>query len=68
MELLQWAGANGCPWNEWTCANAASIWRYYNGHAPIIVHGMQIHAIMLLKVVNWRYCNGCGPMDVLGTQ
>jgi hypothetical protein len=21
--VLKWARENGCPWDEWTCANAA---------------------------------------------
>jgi hypothetical protein len=23
LKTLQWARANGCPWDEWTCAHAA---------------------------------------------
>jgi hypothetical protein len=30
LEILQWARANGCPWNEYTCSYAAR-----NGHLEI---------------------------------
>jgi hypothetical protein len=31
LSLLQWARANGCPWNGWTCAGAAE-----GGHLEIL--------------------------------
>jgi hypothetical protein len=29
--VLKWARENGCPWDEWTCANAAE-----RGHNDIL--------------------------------
>jgi hypothetical protein len=29
--MLKWARANGCPWNERTCANAA-----WHGHLEVL--------------------------------
>ena len=29
--MLQWARANGCPWNEWTCTAAAK-----GGHLEVL--------------------------------
>jgi hypothetical protein len=31
LEVLQWARANGCPWDWLTCADAA-----YNGHLDVL--------------------------------
>jgi hypothetical protein len=31
LDALQWARTNGCPWNEETCAQAAS-----NGHLDVL--------------------------------
>ena len=31
LEVLQWARANGCPWDEWTCHNAAA-----GGHLEVL--------------------------------
>jgi hypothetical protein len=31
LDVLQWARANGCPWNEWACACAAE-----NGHLHVL--------------------------------
>ena len=31
LEVLQWARYNGCPWDEWTCALAAS-----SGHLEVL--------------------------------
>ena len=31
LEILKWARANGCPWNEKTCSHAAM-----NGHLDIL--------------------------------
>jgi len=30
LSVLQWAHANGCPWDKWTCARAA--WRFPHVH------------------------------------
>jgi len=32
MHILQWARANGCPWDSSTCSGAAA-----GGHLPIAV-------------------------------
>jgi hypothetical protein len=44
LNVLQWARANGCPWDENTCSEAAS-----NGHLDVlhwneqmVVHGIKI--------------------------
>ncbi len=29
--MLQWARAQGCPWDEWTCAAAAGM-----GHMEVL--------------------------------
>ena len=29
--MLQWARANGCPWDEWTCEGAAK-----GGHLEVL--------------------------------
>jgi len=31
LSLLQWARANGCPWDKWTCARAA-----WGGHLEVV--------------------------------
>ena len=31
LTVLQWAKANGCPWDRWTCASAAR-----NGHLAVL--------------------------------
>jgi len=31
LEVIQWARANGCPWDAWTCAYAAK-----NGHLEVL--------------------------------
>ena len=33
LEVLKWARANGCPWDWWTCANAAA-----GGHLEVWAH------------------------------
>eukprot|EP00797_Seminavis_robusta_P003966 Sro1256_g256620.2 (315) ;mRNA; r:12401-13345 len=53
FQILKWLHAHGCPWNEATCEYAAD-----GGHLEIlkwarekmVVHGMQIHAGLLLKM------------------
>ncbi|HEV7735865.1 MAG TPA: hypothetical protein VGO47_00590, partial [Chlamydiales bacterium] len=68
LEILQWARANGCPWDESTCANAAR-----NGYLEILqwaranscpwdkgtcADAAQGH----LEVLKWARANG-GPWD-----
>ena len=31
LEVLQWARANGCPWDKWTCERAAE-----GGHLEVL--------------------------------
>jgi hypothetical protein len=69
LDVLQYARANGCPWNASTCSNAAS-----NGHTDIIRwardNGCPWNAKTCfnaarnnrLKVVRWLHANGC-PWD-----
>ena len=70
LNLIKWARANCCPWDERTCSLAA--WR---GHLevlqwlrPMDAHGMRRHVPMLLKVAISRCYNGCARMDVPGTS
>ena len=56
--LLQWARANGCPWNEETCANAAK-----GGHLSVL-QWAQANGCPW----NWRTCEyaaGGGHLSVL---
>jgi hypothetical protein len=42
LEVLQWARANGCPWDEWTCClpqQEEATWRCCSGHAPTAAPG-----------------------------
>jgi hypothetical protein len=69
LEILQWARANGCPWNEETCAGAARCghlevlqWARANGcpwdedtYADAAFGGH-------LEVLQWARANGC-PWD-----
>ena len=50
LEVLQWARANGCPWNEWTCFQAAQCghldvlqWALANGCPPTVQWYVQDH-------------------------
>jgi hypothetical protein len=66
MEVLQWARANGCPWDWRTCATAA-----YNGHLEVLqwarVNGCPwnewtcSHAARngRLEILKWARTNGC---------
>jgi hypothetical protein len=66
MEVLQWARANGSPWDEWTCTKAAR-----NGHLEVLkwarANGCPwnestcSYAVMNghLEVLRWARANGC---------
>ena len=62
--MLQWARANGCPWDEYTCTNAAQgghlempQWARANG-CPWDKRTLEWgkYSIELLK---WAITNGC---------
>ena len=69
LEVLQWARANGCPWNKWTCAYAAK-----DGHLEVLqwirANGCPWNEDTCayaaegghLKVLQWARANGC-PWD-----
>jgi hypothetical protein len=38
VERLAWAKANGCPWNEWTCA-----WIAAGGHLDVLMWAREHH-------------------------
>jgi hypothetical protein len=71
MEVLQWARANGCPWNWRTCAAAAR-----NGHLDVLqwarANGCPWNEWTCswsarnghLEVLKWARANGC-PWDWL---
>jgi hypothetical protein len=66
LEVLQWARANGSPWDEWTCTKAAR-----NGHLEVLkwarANGCPwnestcSYAVMNghLEVLRWARANGC---------
>ena len=64
LEVLQWARANGCPWNKWTCAFAAR-----HGHLEVLqwlrANGCpwdgRTRAVARdhLEVLSWAIANGC---------
>ena len=61
LETLQWARANGCPWDECTCYSAA-----YGGHLHVLqwhtqmdVPGMKSHVTEQLMVATLKCCSGC---------
>ena len=66
LEVLQWAHANGCPWNEMTCAFAAGKgkleaiqWLHANG-CPWAESTCQWAADGgHLEVLQWLRTNGC---------
>jgi hypothetical protein len=41
LEVLQWARANGCPWDEdlFRAAAKEATWRCCSGHAPTAAPG-----------------------------
>ena len=44
------------------------ICRFYNGQERKDVHGIKVHAQVLLDAVIWKYCNGHGKMDAHGMK
>ncbi len=66
LEVLQWARANGCHWDEWTCANAAAgghlkvlQWAHANG-CPWDTYTCTFAAKEGHKeVLQWAQRNGC---------
>ena len=66
VTLLEWAGANGCPWNEWTCQGAAE-----SGHLDVLkwarANGCPWDEETCsaaargghLDVLQWAHTNGC---------
>ncbi|CAN0177939.1 unnamed protein product, partial [Scytosiphon promiscuus] len=72
MASLQWAGENGCPWNEDTISLARrkwrtalrESWRLSDGLARKALHGMKKYVLQRqetgdLNVVKWARENGC---------
>jgi hypothetical protein len=69
LGVLQWARANGCPWDEWTCAQAAE-----GGHLDVLrwarANGCPWDESTCaraaegghLNVLQWARANGC-PWD-----
>jgi hypothetical protein len=69
VERLAWAKANGCPWNEWTCAYAA-----LGGHLDILKWAQEHHCPWdemtcasaaeggHLEVLKWAWEHDC-PWD-----
>ena len=65
LDMLQWLRASGCPWNEWTCAEAAG-----NGHLEVLqwlsANGcpwnkstcLQAARNGHLEVLRWAHANG----------
>jgi hypothetical protein len=72
LEVLQWARANDCPWNENTCAYAACVARY--GHLDVLkwahANGFTWDASTCavaarfrhLEVLQWARANDCPGM------
>jgi hypothetical protein len=66
LEMLQWARANGCPWNEDTCSNAAGA-----GHLHVLqwvrANGCPWNERTCVnaawgkhfEVLQWTRANGC---------
>ena len=43
FDVVQWCHNHGCPWDTWTCSNAARnghLHIYYNGLEPMVVRGI----------------------------
>ena len=69
MGVIKWARANGCPWDEWTCTNAAE-----GGHLEVLqwarANGCPWNSLTCacaaggghLEVLQWARANGC-PWD-----
>ena len=69
LEVLQWARANGCPWNSIDLCFALrkeDTWRCCNGRAPTDALGMNGPVLTLREEDTWRCCNGRAPTDALG--
>jgi hypothetical protein len=56
---LQWARANGAPWDEWVCINAAEEghlkvlqWARANG-APYYINAIRSAASNKPKILEW---------------
>src|SRR5690349_14049438 len=64
LEVLQWARANGCPWDERTCLNAAADGHLevLSGHVPMDIHGTSTPVPGLLPAGISRCCNGPSQM------
>ena len=64
--MLQWARANGCPWNEDTCGFAAFKghldilqWAYSNGCPWDEITCAWAADSGYLEVLHWARANGC---------
>jgi hypothetical protein len=70
MEVLQWARANGCPWDSRTCSSAAeeAIWRCSSGHAPTAAPGTRGPVPRQQEEATWRCCSGHAPTAAPGTE
>ena len=70
LEVLQWARANGCPWNEWTCAmpRKAATWRCCSGRERTALRGTSGLAPMPRKAATWRCCSGRARTALRGTR
>jgi hypothetical protein len=58
--MLQWAHANGCPWDSKTCAKAAGIGHLtmlQGAHANMVVHGIMTRAEISLKNCICKNCD-----------
>ena len=53
--MLKWARENGCPWDEFTCSNAAK-----NGHFEILKWARENGGYF-----NSRVCSGAILTDIL---
>ena len=70
LEVLQWARANGCPWDDNYMQQMLLkevIWRFCNGQGQMAVLGMKGHACSAAGRRSFGgACNGQGQMAVLG--
>ena len=67
-EILQWARANGCPWNEWTPVHMQHLrghMKFFNGPVPTAVPGISGPVHMQHREDTWKSFNGPAPMAVL---
>jgi len=70
LEVLQYAHEQVCPWDKYTCYNAAE-----NGHLEVFngfvnrdTYGINGLVRWLQLKVAWRCCHGYMNRDVLGTR